>query len=255
MKNRLLPLLVLLPTLAQAYGGGGRTSAGEVFWFVTLLLTPFLLPPALLLWAYLRPQNRGLQLVQGLALVGFMWLWSFLRQDHSIQSMAGVSFYFQAFMPLALLLNGLAQARQATRWQTCLLWTGAAITGGYSLLTMLPLGNWAGWGILVNVLLSLGSWVLVLCLLRRVPGLSATLWQGPFWRTPALVSAVGGGWVLLTETLSTLYAPNISTPLSSMLYIMAFVAGIHLVAGLVALRLVSPLAAEPGEPELTEELG
>jgi hypothetical protein len=121
MKSRLLPLLLVLPTLAQAYGGGGRTSAGEVFLFSTILLLPFVLPPLVLLWACLRPRNRGLQLGLGLVVVGFMWLWSWLGQDHSIRSMPGVSFYFAAFGPLVLLLNGLAQARQATRWQTALL--------------------------------------------------------------------------------------------------------------------------------------
>ena len=254
MKKSVL-LLLLLPTLAQAYGGGGHTSAAELFLLGATILTPFLLPPLLLLWACLRPQNRSLQLAQGIVSLSIMWLWSWLGQDRSISSMAGVALYFQAFVPLALLLNGLMQARQATRWYPRLLWTAAAITGGYSLLTLLPLpvGGW--WGYPVNMLLALGSWVPVLRLLRRAPGLSATLWQSPFWRTPALVGGVGGAWVLANEALSNLYATNFSVPLSSMLYIMALVTGIHLLAGIIALRLVAPLAA-PGalgnEPALTQ---
>jgi hypothetical protein len=113
---------------------------------------------------------------------------------------------------------------------------------------LLPLGSWSGWGYPVNVLLALGSWVLVLRLLRRTPRLSATLWQGPFWRTPALVGAIGGAWVMINEVLSTLYSLNISVPLSGLLYLLVAVAGIHLVAGSIALRLVAPLAAGPGAP-------
>jgi hypothetical protein len=82
----LLPLL-LLPGLAQAYAGGGHISAVEGILFVLILLKPFVLPPALLLWAYLRPRQLGLQLVQGLVMLGCVWLWSALRQDRSVSSM------------------------------------------------------------------------------------------------------------------------------------------------------------------------
>jgi hypothetical protein len=272
MKHRLLLLsLLLLPELAQAYAGGGHISAVEGLLFVLILLTPFVLPPALLLWAYLRPRQLGLQLVQGLVMLGCVWLWSALRQDRSVSSMGGgaVAFYFETLLPLTLLLNGLTQARQAARWQTRLLWTGAAITGGYSLLWCLlmilpldgltgssrPLLDWLMFGI--QVLFALGSWVVVLRLLRQDPALSATLWHAPWWRTPVVVSSVGAVYALASQVLSTLYSTFIYTAWEGMPLLMLYAATICLLAGLVALRLVSPLAIaheeESGyQPALTE---
>jgi hypothetical protein len=255
MKHRLLLLpLLLLPMLAHAYGGGGHLSAGAEILLVIILLTPFVLPPTLLLWAYLRPRQRGLQLVQGLVLLGCIWLWSALRHDRSVSSMGGVAFYFETLLPLTLLLNGLTQARQATCWQTRLLWTGAAITGGYALLwcvlMVLPLGElrssgqpflrWVMFG--VSVLFALSSWVVVLRLLRREPALGATLWQAPWWRTPVVVSSVGAVYAVASQVLSTLYSSFIYTAWAGMPLLMLYVAAIYLLAGLAALRLVSPLA-------------
>lgn len=270
MKHRLLLLLLLLlPLLAQAYAGGGHLSAGEGIVLVLILLAPFVLPPTLLVWAYLRSRQLGLQLVQGLVLLGCIWLWSALRHDHSVSSMGGgaVACYFETLLPLTLLLNGLTQARQATRWQTRLLWTGAAITGGYALLwcvlMVLPLGElrgsgqpllrWVMFG--MSVLLALGSWVVVLRLLRREPALSATLWQAPWWRTPVVVSSVGAVYAVASQVLSTFYSSFIYTAWAGMPLLMLYVAAIYLLAGLVALRLVLPLAVgyeeESGsQPEL-----
>jgi hypothetical protein len=152
-------------------------------------------------------------------MVGLAWLWSALQQDHSVRSMEGVSFFFNALVPLALLLNGLTQARQAARILTRLLWTGVAITGGSSLLwlllSVLPLRSLPGGpspllGWLVSVLVALSSWVVVLRLLRREPALGATLWHGPWWRTPAVVSGVGAGYALVEQVLSTLYSSFMS---------------------------------------------
>ena len=271
MKHRLLLLLLLLlPMLAQAYGGGGHLSAGAEIILVLILLAPFVLPPVLLLWAYRRPQQLGLQLVQGLVLLGCIWLWSAIRHDHSVSAMGGgaVAFYFETLLPLTLLLNGLTQARQAARWQTRLLWTGAAVTGGYSLLwcllRVLPLGELSGSGrplvdwlmFGLRILFALGSWVVVLRLLRREPALSATLWQAPWWRTPVVVSSVGAVCTVASTVLSTLYSSFIYTAWSSMPLFMLYAATSYLLAGPVALRLVSPLAVGPEEesdwqPELT----
>jgi hypothetical protein len=272
MKRRLLFLpLLLLPGLAQAYAGGGHFSTGAVILFLLFLLTPFVLPPVLLLWAYLRPRQLGLQLVQGLVLLGCVWLWSFLQHDRSVSSMGGgaVAFYFATLLPLTLLLNGLTQARQANRWQTRLLWTGAAITGGYSLLQgllmILPLGGLMGsshpllaWLMFsMEVLVALGSWVVVLRLLRQEPALNATLWHAPWWRTPVVVSSVGAVYALASNVLSNLYSSFIYTAWEGMPLLMLYTATICLIAGLIALRLVSPLTIEHEEelgspPALTE---
>jgi hypothetical protein len=266
MKQRyLLGLVLLTPFLAQAYGGGGSISPGEGFLFVLVLLAPFVLPPTFLLWAYLRPRNRGVQLTQGFLIVGLAWLWSVLQQDRGVRSMEGVSFYFNALVPLALLLNGLTQARQAARVSTRLFWTGVAVTGGGSLVWQLlsvllwrnlPGGQSPLLGWLVSVLVALSSWVVVLRLLRREPALGATLWHGPWWRTPAVVSGVGAVYTLVEQVLSTLYSSFISIAWSSMPLLLLYQAIIYLVAGIIALRLVSPLAPEPDmeleQPELTE---
>ncbi|MGI4735217.1 MAG: hypothetical protein ACRYG7_08570 [Janthinobacterium lividum] len=272
MKQRLLLLpLLLLPGLAHAYAGGGHTSVAAGILFVLIFLAPFVLPPVLLLWAYLRPRQLGLQLVQGLVVLGCVWLWSFLQYDRSVSSMGGgaVALYFEALLPLALLLNGLTQARQANRWQTRLLWTGAAITGGYSLLQgllmILPLGGLMGssqpsreWLMLgMQVLRALSSWVVVLRLLRQEPALGATLWHAPWWRTPVVVSSVGAVYALASIVLSNLHSSFISTAWEGMPLLMLYFAAIYLLAGLIALRLVSPLAAAPEEelgaqPALTE---
>jgi hypothetical protein len=266
MKQRnLLGLLLLTPFLAQAYGGGGSISPGEGFLFVLVLLAPFVLPPVFLLWAYLRPRDRGLQLMQGFLMVGFAWLWSALQQDRGLRSIEGVSFYFNALVPLALLLNGLTQARQAARVLTRLFWTGVAVTGGASLvwqvLSVLPWRSLAGGqspalGWLVGLLVVLSSWVVVLRLLLREPALSTTLWHGIWWQVPLVVSGVGAVYALVEQVLSTLYSSFMSVAWLGMPLLVLYEIIIYSVAGLIGLRLVSPLASEieaaSAQPEPTE---
>jgi hypothetical protein len=168
-------------------------------------------------------------------------------------------------VPLALLLNGLTQARQAVRVSARLFWTGVAVTGGASLvwqvLSVLPWHSLAGGqfpvlGWLVGLLVVLSSWVIVLRLLRREPALSTTLWHGLWWRTPAVVSGVGAVYALVEQVRSTLYSSFMSVAWSGMPLLLLYEVLIYSVAGLIALRLVSPLAPEPEvaseQPELTE---
>lgn len=257
MKQRfLLSLLLLSPFLAQAYAGGGSLSRGQGFLLAFLLLAPFVVPPVLMLWAYLRPRKQGLQLMQGLVMVGFAWGWTNLQQDRSVRSMEGVCYYLNTLVPLALLLNGLTQARQVARWQTRLCWTGVAITGGSFLVwNLLPsLRGLVGEqdtvpGAILSLVVALASWVGVLHLLRREPALSAALWQGPWWRTPAVVSGVGATYMLVNLLGDDLYWSFIGS-------FMLYVAVISLLAGIISLRLVSPLAPAPEteleNPALTE---
>jgi hypothetical protein len=112
----LLPGLLLAPTLVQAYSGTS-TSSGKVVLFLLLLLTPLVLPPILVIWACRKPKNRGLQVIQGLALLFHTWLWCYLSSSGVLRQWGGawLGVYLEALLPLALLFNGLAQARLVAR--------------------------------------------------------------------------------------------------------------------------------------------
>jgi hypothetical protein len=243
MKNRLLLGVLLLPALAQA--GTGYHAPGGEGKLVSIILAPFVLPPLLLLGACLRPQSKVLQLGLGLAIGGLAWLWSWLGPDRSSHSITGVVFYVEAFLPLALLLNGLGQARQAARLPAQLAWAGIAVAGGsflgWSLLSLWQVWLGSGPGLLAHLLLTMGSWLLVLRWLRRAPALSATLWQGPWWRTPAVASGVAAVFLLVKLLPARVHW-------SSTGLLLLYVAVVTLLTGLVALRLLVPLVVVAGEP-------
>jgi hypothetical protein len=252
--------LLLVPTLAQAYSGTS-TSAAEVILFLLLLLTPLVLPPALVIWAYRRPHNRSVQLLQGLALVFHCWLWSYLKSSNELRHWGGewLLLYFDALLPIALLLNGLVQARLAARASLRLLWVGAAVVGGEQLvwLVLRVAGSWqwqlfgAGnqllyqlWSLFLNGLVALLSWTLVVRHLRRQPEVSVALWQQPWWQAPVLAGSIAAGVALLNELSYTLFSPHLSTNWASMMWGLCVTFLFTSAMGVLALRLVSPLTSE-----------
>jgi hypothetical protein len=145
-----------------------------------------------------------------------------------------------------LLLNGLAQARQAQRPPAQLVWTGIAVTGGsflpWGLLSLLQFMPFSGPGLLTYLPLTLGIWLGALRWLRQVPALSATLWQSPWWRAPAVAAGITAAFLLANMLL-------VEVLWSFKGILMLYVAAVTLATGLVALRLVAPLGAVSGEPD------
>jgi hypothetical protein len=259
----LLPGLLLAPTLVQAYSGTS-TSSGEVVLFLLLLLTPLVLPPVLVIWACRKPENRGLQVMQGLALLFHAWLWCYLSSSGELRQWGGawLGVYLEALLPLALLFNGLAQARLAAREPVQLLWVGAAVVGGQQLLWQLwrlagidrlvlfvhgtqPLNQF--WSLLLGVLVALCSWSVVLRHLRHQPEVSATLWQQSWWRAPLLAGSIAAVYALVEGLSYTLFSTFAYTNWPSMAWGMLVTLLIVGVAGVAALRLVSPLPLELAE--------
>ena len=213
MKYRYLLGLLLTPTLTHAYAGA-QDSFGMSPVVLVVLLTPLVLPPLLVAWAFLQPNRRGLQVVQGLALLGFLWLLNgpgpALLDDFSL---TGILPLLRILLPLALLLNGLTQARQAACASAYLAWVGLAVTGAVGLLVipsqellnLLPIRQTqpvlleVGQTILTFGL-NLVAWLLVIRLLKSRHDQREALWL-PWWGMPTVAVVVLIGWAVLESSL------------------------------------------------------
>lgn len=244
-----LSLLLLTPSLAHAdpLNNGALGAAGLLvliglgFAGLTLLLVVL---------AFLRPASRLLQFTQGAFLVMFSWLYLSWFQDLARLTTdplyPGLS---SALIPLALLLNGLTQAKQA-RWSlACQAWAGLAVAGGGGLLWLLirvlelatfwlsgprEEGYYLLWRFALALLVNVLSWVVVLAYLRRKPAPAASLWQ-LWWSTPAF----GAGMTILFYLLNGHGEPGIRFQAGSL-----SVFSTCWLAGVVVLRLIHPVAQQ-----------
>jgi len=260
MKKRcLLGLLLLTPILAHADPlNNGALGALALLALIALLFTGLTL--LLMVLAFLRPASQLLQRTQGAFLVVFGWL--YLSWFRSLLHITQGSLYpdlASAIFPLAMLLNGLTQAKQARQHLACQAWAGLALAGSEGLLRLLVRvlelktfwlsgprndGFYLLWRDAVMFLVSAFSWVLVLALLRRQPAPAASLWQS-WWRTPAV--GAGMSVVLYLFNMVSLFhgEPGISIDLVALLPSSLLMFSSCWLAGVVVLRLIHPLVQVP----------
>jgi hypothetical protein len=216
-----------------------------------LLLGLITLPPGLLVWAFLRPRSRVLQVGQVLALLPWSCLlFAYGRELCYYGNIPYLLPVAYAVLPLALLLNGLTRARRARQPNAYRAWVGVALTGLLGLLELpgqwlLPLPTTAGQQAAhAGLALGLGllAWVLLVRLLSARPSLRPWLWQ-PWWRTPALAAAATAGWWALETSLQELaghlahpYSWHWQFPWATALGHLLLAVSLRWVAGMVVMR-------------------
>lgn len=167
----------------------------EAAWLL-LRLVVVLLPSVLVGWAFLCPHWRWLQGVQVLALLAWSWFLRVYALGIGLSSLNWLLPWGTMLLPLGILLNGLTQARLATRPDAYCLWVGLAVCGGASLLgfplAQLLLRNVSyNWLVAANLALYGLAWWGVARLLRMRGDLRLAFSQ-PWRRTLTLAAAVQG---------------------------------------------------------------
>lgn len=258
MKRFLLGCLLVLPLLAQA--DPLNNGALAVLTYAALALVALVaLTLLLLVLAFLFPQRKGLQIVQGVFLVLFALF--YLLGERLLHFLGNpVNTTLSALLPLGLLLNGLTQARQARGLLACRVWAGVAVIGCTGLLWILvallhldqlwqPDLSSIAWRTLWHLSLALpvdiGGWLLVLLLLRRHLLPATALWQ-PWWAAPASAAGITAVYYVF-NTLRVFLMPNVSPDLVALLPSILVTAGTCWLAGVAMLRLVHPLAHPQSE--------
>ena len=171
-------------------------ASSEAAWLLVRLLV-VLLPPVLVGWAFLCSHWRWLQRGQVLALLVWSWFLHTYGFGIALSSLNWLLPWGGMLLPLGMLLNGLTQARLATRADAYRLWVGLAVCGGanvlgFALAQLLLLKIAYNWLIAAHLALYGLAWWSVERLLRRRGDLRLAFGQ-PWWRTPMLAAAVQGG--------------------------------------------------------------
>jgi hypothetical protein len=246
MKQRYLLSLLLLTSFLAHADPLNNGALGALGLLVLLLLGFVGLTLLLVVLAFLRPASQLLQLTQGAFLLVFSWLYlSWFRDLARLMEDSPYPSLSSAVIPLALLLNGLTQAKQAQRHLVCQAWAGLAVAGSGGLLKLLVRvlelktfwlsgpkddGLYLVWRDAVAFLVTALSWVLVLTLLRRQPAPAASLWQS-WWSTPAIGAGMSAVFYLLNLLDLSYGEPGILS---------VFMA--CWLAGVIVLRLIHPLS-------------
>jgi hypothetical protein len=263
MKHLLLLALLLLPVLAQAdpLNNGALRVLGLV---VLCLLGLFGTTLGLTFWAYFRPTARVLFWVQLLLLGGCLWL-GVLQERYARGALPLLGDYnplLQVCVPLGVWLNGVTLARSANRVGVRLFWVSVAVSALLHLLTLLPYawlnsysrhfilptqspGLWQAAYLLLALVAGICSWWVVL---RQVASPSVpqpSLWL-PWWRPPAVGALVGIGYFAIH--MSFVLGPHagivLGMPWLQLLQAALKGAVVNWIAGVIALRLTRPIAAD-----------